>query len=76
MSIALLLGKLQIFILHKICIDKLSPAVDVTGGFDDVTGTSQGLGQGEIMPPEAPISLETSPRGSGGMEFVIRAASD
>jgi hypothetical protein len=28
------------------------------------------------MSPEASISPETSPQGSGGMEFVVRAASD
>jgi hypothetical protein len=28
------------------------------------------------MPPEAPISLETFPQGSGGIEFVVHAASD
>jgi hypothetical protein len=38
--------------------------------------TSRGLRQGEKMSPEAPVLPETSPQGSGGMEFVIRAASD
>jgi hypothetical protein len=38
--------------------------------------TSRGLGRGRKMPPEAPISPETFPQGSGGMEFVVHAASD
>jgi hypothetical protein len=38
--------------------------------------TSWGLGRGGKMPPEAPISPETSPQGSGGIEFVVHAASD
>jgi hypothetical protein len=37
---------------------------------------SWGLGRGGKMPPEAPISLETFPQGSCGMEFIIRATSD
>jgi hypothetical protein len=38
--------------------------------------TSRGLGRDEKMAPEAPISPETFPQGSGGMEFVVRATSD
>jgi hypothetical protein len=38
--------------------------------------TSRGLGRGEKIPPEAPISPETFPQGSGGMEFVVHASSD
>jgi hypothetical protein len=38
--------------------------------------TSQGLGRGGKMPPEAPISPETSLQSSGGMEFVFHASSD
>jgi hypothetical protein len=38
--------------------------------------TSRGLGRGEKMSPEVPISPETSPQGSGEMKFVVRAASD
>jgi hypothetical protein len=38
--------------------------------------TPRGLGQGGEMSPEALISPETSPQGSGGMEFVVCAASD
>jgi hypothetical protein len=38
--------------------------------------TSQGLERGKEMPPEAPISPETFPQGSGGMEFVVHASSD
>jgi hypothetical protein len=34
------------------------------------------LGRGGKMLPEAPISPETFPQGSGGMEFVVRVASD
>jgi hypothetical protein len=37
---------------------------------------SRGLERGRKMSPKALISPETSPQGSGGMEFVIRAASD
>jgi hypothetical protein len=37
--------------------------------FDDIMG----LGRGEKMPPEAPISPETFPQGSGGMEVDLRA---
>jgi hypothetical protein len=37
---------------------------------------SRGLGRGGKMLPEAPISPETFPQGSGGMEFVVRVASD
>jgi hypothetical protein len=37
---------------------------------------SRGFGRGEKMSPEAPISPETFPQGSGGMEFVVRAISD
>jgi hypothetical protein len=38
--------------------------------------TSWGLGRGEEMLPEAPVSPKSFPQGSGGMEFVIRAPSD
>jgi hypothetical protein len=38
--------------------------------------TSRGSGEAKKMPPEAPISPETSPQGLGGMEFVVRASSD
>jgi hypothetical protein len=38
--------------------------------------TSRGLGRGGKMSPEVPISPETSPQGSGEMEFVVRATSD
>jgi hypothetical protein len=38
--------------------------------------TPWGLGRGGGMSPKAPISPETSPQGSGRMEFVARAASD
>jgi hypothetical protein len=38
--------------------------------------TSQGLRRGGEMSPETLILPETSPQGSGGMEFVARAASD
>jgi hypothetical protein len=37
---------------------------------------SWGLGRGRKMPPEAPILPESFPQGSGGIEFVVRAASD
>jgi hypothetical protein len=42
----------------------------------DALMTSRGLGRGGKMPPEAPISPETSPQGSGGIEFVDRTTSD
>jgi hypothetical protein len=38
--------------------------------------TSRWLGRGRKKSAEAPISPETSPQGSGGMEFVVRATSD
>jgi hypothetical protein len=38
--------------------------------------TLWGVGRGEGMSPEVPISPETSPQGSGKMEFVVRTASD
>jgi hypothetical protein len=38
--------------------------------------TLRGLGRDGEMSPEAPISPETFPQGSGGMEFVVRASSD
>jgi hypothetical protein len=38
--------------------------------------TPWGLERGRTILPEAPISPETFPQGSGGMEFVVRASSD
>jgi hypothetical protein len=38
--------------------------------------TPWGLRRGREMSPEVPILPETSPQGSGRMEFVVRAASD
>jgi hypothetical protein len=38
--------------------------------------TPRGLGRGGEMSPDTLISSETSPQGSGGMEFFVRAASD
>jgi hypothetical protein len=43
-----------------------------SGAFDDITGARAR----QKMPPKAPISPETIPQGSGGMEFVIRASSE
>jgi hypothetical protein len=43
-----------------------------SGVFYDAAGARQG---GE-MSHKVLISLETSPQGSGGMEFVVRVASD
>jgi hypothetical protein len=38
--------------------------------------TSWGLEQGGKMSPKAPISFETFPQGSSGMEVVFHASSD
>jgi hypothetical protein len=53
-----------------------SGEAEVNRGGQALLMTPRGLGRGGEMTPEAPVSPETSPQCSGGMEFVICAASN